>query len=111
MNLLTRLIPAIILGLSVSPIESLQADQHGHVIYRDHDGNSSESEDDESDSDSDCDSDDYDSDSSDDECCHHQWAYKQKTIEPGYEEEDLTYEVDHDTSWPSKKENFSEMFR
>lgn len=103
MNSLFRLIPAIMLGLCLSPTCTVQADSHGHIIHRDHDGNCSE--DDDSDSDDDCDSE------SSDEDCHHAWAHHQKEIEPGFEEEDLTYEVDQDTAWPSKRENFSEMFR
>lgn len=104
MNSLFRLVPAILLGLSLSPTCPVQANPHGHIIHRDHDGHCSEDDDSDSDDD-DCDSE------SDDEDCHHAWVHDQKEIEPGYEDEDLTYEVDHDTAWPSKRENFSEMFR
>ncbi|MBA3815944.1 MAG: hypothetical protein H0X29_05395 [Parachlamydiaceae bacterium] len=111
MNLVLRLIPAIILGLSLSPMCDLQADPHGHIIHRDHDGNCSEDDDsDSSDSNSDSDYDDCDSES-DEQDHHHSSSHQQKKIKPGYEEDDLTYEVDRDTAWPSKRENFSEMFR
>lgn len=103
MNLLFRLLPAIILGLGLSLTCPVQADSHGHIIHRDHDGNCSEDDDSEGD-------DDYDSESDDED--HHAWIHRQKEIEPGYEDEDdPSYEVDHDTAWPSKRENFSEMFR
>lgn len=100
MNSLFSLIAATILGLS--PVCVAQAaDPHGHIIHRDHDGNCIDEDS----------SDDFDSDDSEDEDCH-AWVHDQKEIEPGYDDEDdPTYEVDHDSSWPTKRENFSEMFR
>lgn len=105
MKSLFQLIPAIMLSFGLLPSSPAIADSHGHIIHRDHDGNCSSSEDEDSDDD------DCDFESSDDSEHHHAWVHDQKEIEPGFEDEDLTQEVDRDTAWPSKRENFSEMFR
>lgn len=106
MNSLSRLLAAIILGMGMSTSLPLTAsDSHGHIIYRDHDGNCIQDDDE----DDDCSSDIDDEDA-------HAWEHDHNdhdgffTEDDNYEDE-LTNELDDDTAWPSRRENFSEQFK
>lgn len=93
MNSLFRLTAAMILGMGISTQFSLNANTHGHIIYRDHEGMCSELD---------------ECDTEEDEEEAHGWYHQD--VDDEEEEEDPTDELDEETAWPSRRENFSEMF-
>lgn len=101
MKMLSRLLTAMIFALGFTTTASLGADQHGHITYRDHDGNCMEDDDDDNDCDTDCDDEDA-----------HYWEHEH---EHGFlddeDDEDIAHELDEDAGYPSQREPFSEQFR
>lgn len=97
MKLRSHLFASLILGLGL-PSMSLNADDHGHVIIRDQEGNCIED-----------DEDDCENESSEES---HDWSYDQHAHGIDDDDyEDPTHELDVDTSHPSSRELFQEQFR
>lgn len=102
MNLIPRLLTAIVFGIGLLSTPSLSAEDHGHVFFRDHDGNCVEDDDD--------DDDDCDDEIAENDSHAHDWAHEHLHSFDEEDEEDPTHELDRDTSYPSERALFSEQF-
>lgn len=92
MNSITCMLTRLILATGFTSASAFAADTHGHVTITDHDGNCIDADD--------CDADEDDS---------HCWSGHHEFYDE--DDDDPTDEAEEDTAWPSKRENFSEMFR
>jgi hypothetical protein len=95
MDLISHKLIALILATGFVSTSSFAADTHGHVTITDREGNHIEADDSDSDED----------DSHDSHC----WGARHEFYDE--DEDDPTDELEEDAAWPSRRENFSEMFR